>query len=221
METRRAMTEVRIGQGFLLVLCFIALQVGCVAPEITKQGSVGEYCAYGDTDCRPGLICDQSVCNYLLVDETVSCESMCERLASCETGEDDCIQRCRNTIDGWGLDAIRHFGECIIGGLTCEEARRDDAPQVCYDRIPLDDARNDQCTAFLEEVKTCYPESSREARDELLRKCRYLARTASDEKWSITDSCVESVEVGVCEEVVDCLNSVLQLRPPLPGIPLQ
>jgi hypothetical protein len=204
-----------ISPSMLLIALLAVLAMGmtaCRATEEVKQGYAGEHCNGVDLDCRPGYLCDRSVCRAELEQTGVTCETMCRRLEICETNEENCLAKCRNTIREWSPEAIEAFGECIISGLTCEEARTVVAHQVCYERIPIVDGRRDRCTYFVEAARSCdNTVNTLKLRDE----CLYMARTRSQQVWTRTDACVERVEDGFCDEIADCFNEVFQLEPPL------
>lgn len=195
---------------FLLLVTVAMSLTACRASEEVKQGYEGEHCNGIDEDCRPGFLCDRSVCRSELAQTGVSCETMCARLDACGTNEENCVPKCRNTIREWSPEAIEAFGECIIEGLTCEEARESIAPQVCYERIPIVDGRSDRCTYFIEAARSC-----EQAVDvgELRQECLYMARTRSQQVWVRTDACVERIDDGFCSDIADCFNDVFKLEP--------
>lgn len=196
----------------LPVIFACALMAGCMAPAEQKLGYAGEFCTGGDGDCREPLVCENSVCVYPSY-EPWRCEVMCQRLAYCETSEDDCLGECRNTVEGWSDEALTSFGRCIVEDLSCEEARTVDAPQTCYLRIPMDPAREERCEDFLVAARGCGV--AEEGLEGLRQQCLYLARTGAEESFGRTEACVERLADPVCQEIVDCLTGVFALDPPL------
>lgn len=197
----------------LLILVFT---FGCRAEDTVKQGIEGEFCNGRDDDCREGHICDDGVCRAA-GDGAATCTTMCRHLDDCETGETDCQADCRATFEGtceglpcpWSDEARTAFGECILG-LSCEEARDVDAPQVCYRQIPIDAGRENRCEAFIAAAGRCQPGVETAT---LRNRCFLLGRTNTDSSWARTDSCVERIEDGFCAEIAECYNDVFEMSP--------
>lgn len=203
---------------FLVLIALLFALPACRADDSVKQGGDGEFCNNRDDDCRDGHICQDGVCRSTDAAGTITCAQMCTRLEECNTGEEDCEVNCRATIQGtcetlacpWSGDAVDSFGRCITEGLTCEEARENDAPQECYRRIPIDGDRENRCEAFIAGADRCNPGVST---SELRNRCYLLGRTSTDESWARTDACVERVAGGFCAEIENCYNSVFELSP--------
>lgn len=203
----------------LAMLMFASLG-GCRAEDEIKQGAAGEFCNNSDTDCRRGSICDRGICRPQEISGT-NCESMCQRIEFCEAEEPDCLATCLATIAGgcsvanpcpWRDEAIEAFGRCIIDDLSCAEIQGGDAPQLCYQEIPLDEARQAECDSLVSAAVTC--NESAETM-QLRQSCYRLARTTTDAGFDRTSQCSSRVEDGFCQEVEDCLNAVFLLDPPL------
>lgn len=207
---------------FLVLICMgvlIALS-GCRAADEVKQGGEGEFCNARDSDCRDGFICQGGVCQGLVSSGAYTCQEMCTRLQGCNAEEADCVPRCQATFRGvcpdtnpcpWSSDAVDAFGTCIVEELSCEEARMDSAPDLCFQRIDLDEDRGERCDAFVAAIGRCDGSVST---DEFRRKCFVLARTATEESFTRTDACVDRIADGLCNEIGDCFNSVFQLDAP-------
>ncbi len=144
---------------------------------------------------------------------------MCARLQSCEAPQPNCLAQCEATIGGtcvdvpcpWSGAAVDAFGACLIEGLSCEEARRDDAPSLCYSRIPIDSDRENLCQDFIGAASNCGASST----EALRQRCYLLGRTTSPASWTRTEACVARIEAGICENIAACLNEIFELTPPL------
>ena len=194
---------------FLMILAVASLGlVACQAAMETKQGSLGEFCNNRDSDCRPGYICQEGVCtmgNQVITD---ACEQVCTRIDNCGVREPNCITDCSKEIQNWGDGVVQTFSECVVNELTCEEIgdTANDAAQMCYDRLPLDEARVEVCRTFVQEIQSCRPAADTSG---FQSDCIYFARTAGEKLWtSKTEACDESVEFGQCNETVDCINNI-------------
>ena len=192
----------------ILALIIVTLMLGCRADDTIKQGADGEFCNDSDLDCRPGHICDRSFCRAQAIDGT-NCESMCQRIAFCEADEPDCLQTCLATIAGgcsaenpcpWSDEAVDTFGSCIINDLSCAELQSGDAPQICYEQIPLNEERRAICDGLIEAGTSCEPGADTVR---LRSACYRLARTTTDEGFARVDECTDRVEDGFCSEIED------------------
>ena len=202
----------------LIFVGFSALSYGCTAEDEVKRGEEGEYCSNSDEDCREGYLCDRNRCRAIEIDGT-SCESMCERINSCGAEEPDCLGTCLETIDGdcsndspcpWSDDAVEVFGSCFVNDLTCDQIINENAPQLCYEAIPLDQQREQICLNFTTATEICNPTQNT---DTLRSQCYYLARTSAEASWQRVFECAARINDGFCGEIGDCLNAVFALEP--------
>src|SRR5690554_6720600 len=133
----------------IMALCALSL-VACSAATQTKQGGPGEICLGQDTDCRPGLLCENSV--YVLPDSALSaaCIKSCDKIGSCGLENLNCVNECMATVDDWSESVVEKFADCLSEDLSCEELGQsaETAAQVCYDRLETDSARLDRCRGF-------------------------------------------------------------------------
>lgn len=192
---------------------------GCQAPDEVRQGGQGEYCNGDDEECRAGLTCEDFICTGSETDDNgddyrvESCEQICDRLDDCEASLDQCVGRCLNTTEQWGETAVDDFVGCFVDDLGCEELRAsDDPPQTCYDQIPVDQTRQNQCDDFESAAFECG--AGGEAISELTNACRGAARTAGTDRWDDIQGCDEYID-QTCQDVFTCLNSALDLDPEL------
>ena len=202
-------------QFLLLALALMIFGQACTAEDAIKQGAQGEFCNDFDDDCRSGLSCVNFVCQGLANEST--CGAICERLEECGRFQDNCEVVCDNTIRQWSDQAIDDFAGCLTEDLTCEEIQEvEEPPQECYNRLALPDDRRDRCEDFIASVRSCDGSIDTE---ELRTECRYMARTRSEEIWSLSDECVARVEDGVCPDIFECLNTTFDLPTPLEYAP--
>lgn len=204
----------------MIFLSILITLVSCRADDEVKRGGEDDFCNFRDSDCRDGFICQSGVCQALVNTNTgtYSCADICARLDECGAGEDDCVARCDATFQGsceglacpWSADAVESFGTCIVDELTCEEARQSDAPDTCYGQIELADDRRERCDAFVAAAERCNGDADTGS---LRSQCFLLGRTATDESWARTDSCVDRIAGGECSEIGDCFNTVFELNP--------
>jgi hypothetical protein len=202
---------------FLMILAVASLGlVACQAAMETKQGGLGEFCNNRDSDCRPGYICENSVCvvaNQLISD---ACQQVCDRISNCGVTEGNCITDCQAELGAfgnegnWADEAVEVWSDCVVNDLSCAEIgdTPNDAAEVCYRRLPLDETRADRCESFVNEGRAC---NSGELPDGFQSECIYRARTHSDERWELTDECAEAAEFGNCSEFTGCLNTTFSL----------
>jgi hypothetical protein len=202
----------------LMILAVASLGLAaCQAAMETKQGALGEFCNNRDSDCRPGHVCQSGVCvvaNQLISD---ACQQVCERISNCGVTEPNCISDCQNELGGdqvegnWGDEAIHTWSDCVVNDLSCAEIGNtaNDAAQICYDRLPLEEERVERCRTFLNEGRAC---SAGAGPTGFQSECIYRARTHDDERWSETDPCLEAIEFGDCSQITDCLNTTFSLE---------
>lgn len=202
----------------LMILAVVSLGLAaCQAAMETKQGGLGEFCNNRDSDCRPGHVCESGVCvvaNQLISD---ACQQVCERISNCGVTEPNCITDCQSELGGgqtqgnWGDEAVEIWSDCVVNDLSCAEFgdTANDAAQICYDRLPLDEQRVERCRTFLDEGRAC---NSGTAPDGFQSECVYRARTHDEERWAQTDECVDAMEFGDCSDVIDCLNATFSLE---------
>lgn len=196
---------------FMMILAVASLGLAaCQAAMETKQGGLGEFCNNRDSDCREGLVCDQGVCVSANPAAMSACERTCNKIDSCGVTEPNCLIDCSNEIQNWGDGVIDTFAACVVDDLSCDEIgdTANSAAQICYDRLPLDDARTERCRTLVQEIQSCRPGADT---GHFQSDCVYLARTAGQTLWNDkTDACAESVEFGECNETVDCVNNIFR-----------
>lgn len=203
----RAMTR------YLGFMAFGALLMtaACTADEQEKLGYDGEFCAK-DADCREAHICQRGACVETATPQRDECDALCGKLTSCGRAEQDCSDRCVQTLIGWSEVALEAFSACTLNELTCEAAQDGQAAaNFCYRKIPLDPARQARCDAFDAAARTFDPDN--EAQLSLLfDKCYRLARTGEESNWSRTNACQLLIDAGdPADEVRKCLNRVFVL----------
>lgn len=208
----------RVFSILLLVLASAGIFSACQAAMETKRGGFGEFCNNRDTDCREGLICQDSVCVYENPQAGTSCQNICRKLDSCAIEQGRCLADCGQTIQNWGDAQISDFEDCIVDEQTCGDLgdSADSAAQVCYDQLPLPEDRESRCQQFINEVAECDGSVSTQ---DLRSECIFAAKTVDEETWSGTDACIDAVEFGTCDEVFSCLNTFF--LPDEPNEPLQ
>jgi hypothetical protein len=213
---RKAMIDKKIGSKttgwlalamILLAACALGL-AACSASTETKQGALGEFCNNRDTDCREGLICSNSVC--ILADPTVSdaCRQSCNKISACGLDDLNCLNECAETLETWSDSVIDQFASCVVNDLSCSQLgdSDNDAAQICYDRLPLDEERLNRCREFKASALACNPD---EDTAEFETRCLRMARTVDDARWAEhTDACAG---LDACSPKIDCLNDVFQL----------
>lgn len=192
----------------IMALCALSL-VACSAATQTKQGGPGEICLGQDTDCRPGLLCENSVC--VLPDSALSaaCIKSCDKIGACGLEDLNCVNECMATVDSWSESVIETFTDCLSDDLSCEELGEsaETAAQVCYDRLETDPARLERCRAFKTVLQTCDPEAPTAAFE---RACIRLARTTDAPSWQAkTDACAGS---DACPSAPTCIRSAFGLN---------
>lgn len=168
---------------------------GCGADDFTRQGNLGEFCNGRDTDCRPGLLCQQQVC-VNANPSPFDCDAICERFDSCEASIESCAVACRITVETWSSRALEAFGQCVVEDLTCEEIDGSFAPQTCYERIPIDADREQACEQA---------QSRCSLSDDARRGCFRSARVDIESEWQKSEACVS--EIRTCDEVNLCLET--------------
>ncbi len=197
---------------FLMILAVASLGLAaCQAAMKTKQGALGEFCNNRDSDCRPGMICQDSVCVLANPQITDACQQVCDKINNCALAErTNCINDCTNEIENWGDSVINTFSQCVVSDLTCSElgSTANDAAQTCYDRLPLDEQRVQRCRDFVNQIESCRPNADTSS---FQSDCIYRARTASADTWSKTDQCADAAQFGDCEQTVSCVNDVFQI----------
>jgi hypothetical protein len=196
----------------LMIVAVISLGlVACQAAMETKQGALGEFCNNRDSDCREGLVCNDGVCVTANPAITDGCDRVCAKVDECGLDDPNCLRDCQKEIENWGEGVIETFSDCIADDLSCDEmgGSTNAAAQTCYDRLPLDETRVDRCVDFVREVQDCRPNADTTA---FAGECRYRARTASDERWSRSDDCLDAIEFGTCTDTLECINSVFALE---------
>ena len=205
-----------LGPAVLLALssAVVLVAIGttaCQPDESTLRGGEGEFCNGPDDDCATDLVCRDYVCVFDedAVDAYAECTAICDRLDECDAGLDRCPGKCLNTTEGWGESAAEHFKNCFVEDLSCEELQEsDNPPQTCYDRIPLNEQREQTCQRFVQDALDC--DAAEEAISDLDRSCRAAARTFGEGDWSDIHGCSEYS--GDCGELFDCLNDNVDLE---------
>jgi len=192
----------------IMALCALSL-VACSAATQTKQGGPGEICLGQDTDCRPGLLCENSVC--VLPDSALSaaCIKSCDKIGSCGLENLNCVNECMATVDDWSESVVEKFADCLSEDLSCEELGQsaETAAQVCYDRLETDSARLDRCRGFKSMLLACDPDASTSAFE---RACIRTARTTDAPTWEArTEACIG---INACPTGADCINSAFGLN---------
>jgi hypothetical protein len=197
----------RVFSMLLLVLASAGILSACQAALETKRGGFGEFCNNRDTDCRDGLICEDSVCVYENPQAGTSCENICRKLETCAIEQGNCLADCGQTIQNWGESQISDFEMCIVDEQTCGDLgdSADAAAQTCYDELSLPVEREERCQRFINKVAECDSSINTQT---LRSECIFAAKTVDEDTWSNTDSCIDAVEFGTCDEVYSCLNSV-------------
>lgn len=203
----------------LLILLIALIFLGsCTAEDEVKRGEDNEYCASSNADCREGFLCDRNRCRAIEIDGT-NCESMLQKINFCNAEQPDFLQTCLNTINGncpednpcpWSDEAVESFGTCVVDDLTCDQIINDNAPQICYSAIPLDQEREQICQNFIVATNLCVADQNT---DELRSQCFYLARTSTEASWLRVFECTARINDGFCAEIGDCLNAVFNLDP--------
>lgn len=191
------------------LFAIVGVLAACTAGEQVKQGDVNEFCKLGDSDCRPGLVCEEGVCQLAGEQPSNDCDAVCARLDECGAAESSCVVDCRATTRDWSIEAKELFGECAAN-ITCEEAQTSFVPQLCYERIPLDPDRRTQCDFLVGGARECTDSADFEA---LQTACYRLARTGDEEAWSRLERCESALQVGICSGIATCFNEELSLDP--------
>lgn len=196
----------RVFSMLLLVMATAGILSACQAALETKRGGVGEFCNNRDTDCRQGLVCENSICTYANPRAGTACQNICRKLDVCTIEQGRCLADCGETIKNWGDSQISDFEGCIVDDQSCEDlgSSADTAAQTCYDQLPLPEAREERCQRFINEVAECDNDVSTQS---LRSECIFAAKTVDEDTWSGTDDCIEAVEFGNCGEVFQCLNA--------------
>lgn len=205
----------------LLVLAMMTLlgAAACTAPEEDKLGYVGEFCTT-DTDCLSAdvvgedLICQSNQCvSTATTPERETCEKICDRLVGeCNRTEANCVSSCAQTTDGWSESALDLFATCAIEQITCDEARSGDAPQICYQRIPLPSVRKQRCDLFIRKAQEYDGASDTAAFESLRDRCYRLGRTGTDADWDATTQvCEDELGQSSVAEFISCLNTAFEL----------
>ena len=199
----------RVFSILMLVLATAGILSACQAALETKRGGVGEFCNNRDTDCREGLVCENSICTYANPQAGSACENICRKLDVCSIQQGRCLADCGETIKNWGESQISDFEVCIVDEQSCEQlgSSADDAAQTCYDQLPLPETREERCQQFINKVAEC---DNSIATQDLRSECIFAAKTVDEETWSNTDDCVDAVEFGTCGDVYQCLNTVFE-----------
>ncbi|AWV90404.1 hypothetical protein DN745_14130 [Bradymonas sediminis] len=192
----------------LMALCALTL-MACSAATQTKQGAPGERCMGQDGDCRPGLLCEDSVC--VLPDSSTleACTNSCEKIGACGVNNLNCFNECSTTVKNWSDSVIEEFGDCLVNDLSCEElgGSANAAAQACYDRLPTPAERLDTCRDFKASLKECAPDGSTAAFE---RACIRTARTTDASDWSAKTS--YCLDLTTCEEATTCINAAFGLN---------
>lgn len=193
----------------LLMVCLL-LVGSCAADQETRQGEINEFCRTGDSDCRPGLVCEQGICQLSGPQPQYGCDQVCAKLESCGVAESSCVVDCRATTSDWSLAAKELFGTCAVVDITCEEAQDIFVPQVCYERIPLPVERRQLCDIFVEVGDVCSSEADLEA---IETACYRFARVSEPAQWAATEQCERAISVGLCSGIATCYNDVFSIEP--------
>ena len=203
--------------------------MGCKDDLEAKSGAVGEFC-FIDDDCRQPLVCNNGSCQDLGTVETDECDAACDHIESCNVQEANCVANCEQTVLYWRAEAIDVFTGCLAA-QTCEALGSETwqaVRQGCYSMIPLDETREDTCYRFQAQAGECAADSSTDAITQMTKNCLKIARTRPEtnadvplQAWSNVTSCIDAVEVGVCSEIVNCLNDVFLKAPDDPKIVAQ
>lgn len=196
----------RLFSSLLLLLSAAGILTACQAALETKQGGIGEFCNNRDTDCRDGLICQDSVCAPADPTALNACESICIKLDACAIDEGNCLADCGRTVENWGATQIDDFEQCIVDDQTCDDLgdNADQAAQFCYNQLTLPAEREATCQLFVNEVNACDASLSTQT---LRSECLFAARTVDEETWAGTEECADAVQFGTCDEVITCLNT--------------
>ncbi len=203
----------------LALFSLFILSMGCQAASEVKAGGEGEFCSGADIDCRVGYICQDNACRGQEgTTPEYSCSAICSRLDACGTQEPDCLDSCKATFDGqcsgtacpWNTEAKTAFGKCIVDDLDCEEARQN-GPDICYGRLPIESNREARCDAFVAAANRCGANQT----NTLNTGCTLLAKTATDTSWARTDACIDRIAADDCNSAADCFNTVFNLSPPI------
>ena len=185
--------------------------LGCRATDDLKQGGHGEHCNGRDLDCRDGLICDNARCTESGPAPTYDCGDICARLSACEATVPGCEADCRISTTAWALRAREEFGVCLVEELTCTEAQATFAPQLCYSRITIPQARAETCFSFAEAAQDCGASTADAER--ILEECAAVARVRTEDVWMGPARCASVIETGICSEVGTCFSQELDLDP--------
>lgn len=198
-------------RSLLIVIC--GCLTACTADDEVQRGDVGEFCNGRDSDCRTGLVCDNSVCVEPGPQPIYDCADICSRLAECEAREGTCQSDCRISTTDWELRARNEFGVCMVEDLTCAEALANDPPQLCYSRIEVPTARRARCDSFVDFARECGAPTS--TLEQVLEGCVAVARVSREVRWDDTAQCASQLETGICSQVATCFNEVLELSSPV------
>ena len=193
----------------LFIVSLVAMLAACQSSLETRRGGPGDFCNNRDSDCRQGLICQDSVCVFQNPEAQNACPSVCAKLEQCAIEEANCLANCGLTIEDWGETQVETWTTCLVEDKTCEDLGTNSrqAAQTCYDELPLPEERDARCQSFINELAQCAPDVNTQ---NLRKECIEAAKTLDDETWSNTESCVEAADFGTCGELIDCLNTVFQ-----------
>lgn len=194
------------------------LLVSCQATDEVKQGFALETCNGSDSDCRPGHACLAGMCRPSAI-AGFDCPAMCEKIRSCGAESDECLGECEATLAGdcdasspcpWSEEAIVSFGTCIVSDLECSDIIDGDAPQLCYQQLPLAADRSERCDELLSALDACRIEG--QFRSEVFQGCYRLGRTATAESFERIEPCESAASLGnECSTLQECLENVFRL----------
>jgi len=202
----------------ILVLLFGVFLVSCHAIDEVKQGSALESCNGNDSDCRPGHACFAGMCRPSAI-AGFDCPAMCERIRSCGAESASCLGECQATLAGdcdanspcpWSEEAIVSFGSCIVSDLACSDIIDGDAPQLCYQQLPLIPERAERCGELLTALDGCGVDSG--FRSGVFQGCYRLGRTTTDASFERIEPCEAAANLGnECDTLGECLKTVFRL----------
>ena len=210
---------------FSTLLCTLSLPLvfglGCIAVQEDSRGFDGEFCTV-NSHCQAGDQCINKVCVAtpevdLSTSEGRNCDKICTYLQrSCGSTDQSCYRSCLGIVTDWKPAAQESFSACFAGedssSISCDEALKDDAPNICYNRIPLAADRQSRCDNFVSRARFNTTGSDEEF-VELRKTCQQIGRVYPDVEWNKTAACADN---GLnTEQFVDCLNKVFILSPKL------
>lgn len=180
------------------LIVLVVFLTACVDKE-ARQGGEGEFCNGRDTDCRPGLLCVDGICEagFTLAND---CETICEKISGCGGQLSGCVYSCNLTIEDWAVRAQQDFGQCVVEDLACAEIEQAFAPQTCYERILIPEDRAETCAALREALDSC---GLPDFEGEFSKVCQRSARVDREEKWQETADCAEN---RTCDTLEQCLG---------------